>query len=166
MIEERLVLRREDFLDLREARSNPQSTSGVITALKHEGVIYSSGVFPRSAERSFIKALDGVDCYEILGDLNSIIIPYICGDSSDAFAEILEMYQQSAGIIDEFCFVRERETRIYTPFKELGIISFPIVPFGIAGEKRIEPNLAQVLREQNQVLNNYLGSCSNTVEHH
>ncbi|MEK6857023.1 MAG: hypothetical protein AABX39_00355, partial [Nanoarchaeota archaeon] len=91
MIEERLVLRRDDFLELREARACPLRNSGIITALKHEGVIYSSGVFPRSAKRSFIKALEGVDCYEIFGDLNSIIIPYIVGDHTDAFAEILEI---------------------------------------------------------------------------
>ena len=166
MIEERVVLRREDFLDLREARNHPQKTSGIITAVNYGGVIYSSGVFPRSSQISFINALESIDCYEILGDFNSIIIPYTCGDSKDVFAEMLEIYQQSTGILDEFCFVKEKETKIHTPIKEFGIISFPIVPYGIAGEKRIDPDLFQFLREQNQALSNYLGSCSCTVEHH
>lgn len=165
MIEERLILRREDFLNLRESRNHPQRASGIIVAVNCGGIIYSSGVFPRSSERSFFESIKGVDCNEILGNFNSIVIPYMVGDSKDAFAEILEIAHKSSGLIDEFCFVRERQTGFYTPANNYGIITLQSIPYSVAGEKRIDSNIIRVLEEQNKELTNLL-SCDLTVECH
>lgn len=174
MIEDKLVFRQGDFLALRDSRRNPQQTSGIITAVKHRGVIYSFGVFPTSAESSFVNAIENADCYEILADFNSIIIPYLNKrDSSyQPFAEILEIQQITAGLINEFCFVQEQNTGVYTPSNIDGITSLKQIAYEVVNERHIDLRLAEFLREQKHSLNTYLSGLNNlssfnsTVECH